>query len=239
LRATLERHVDFAALNASETFFVVSAVDVASGELKRFSNETLGGDPATEIASSHVMASGSLAPQFPWTRIGGRDYWDGGLVDNAPLGDAIDAFSHGDSVRRVLVVIDLYPLRARLPRTLADVEDRLHELSFGNRLRQDSATAKRVNDFVATIDELAALAPREALSENLASHVAWARAFKTIHVVDIDMQDPDGAGRPRSQEPGDDEFGLRDFSSDTVRRRRDVGYRQVRERLAPIFAGAS
>ena len=35
---TLGKHVDFAALNASATAFVVTAVDVATGELKRFRN---------------------------------------------------------------------------------------------------------------------------------------------------------------------------------------------------------
>jgi len=48
----------------------------------------------------------------------------------------------------MLVVMNLYPLRARLPRNFATVEDRLHELSFGNRLRQDHDTARRVNALV-------------------------------------------------------------------------------------------
>src|SRR5215207_7831385 len=38
LPRTLERHVDFAALNASETTFVATAVDVESGVLTRFRN---------------------------------------------------------------------------------------------------------------------------------------------------------------------------------------------------------
>ena len=67
----------------------------------------------------HIMASGSLAPQFPWTPIEARkrngepemrNYWDGGLVDNTPLGDALEAFSDGDKVYRLLIVLNLYPL---------------------------------------------------------------------------------------------------------------------------------
>ena len=68
-------------------------------------------------------------------------YWDGGLVDNAPLADAIDSFSADPDVERLLVVFNLYPLRARLPTNLPEVHDRVHELSFGNRLRQDARTA--------------------------------------------------------------------------------------------------
>jgi predicted acylesterase/phospholipase RssA len=238
LKATLRRHVDFAALNASETFFVVTAVDVNKGTLKRFSNRAIGGDPPTAIGAEHIMASGSLPPQFPWTKIDGCNYWDGGLVDNAPLGDAIDAFSHGDDVYRILVVMDLYPLRARLPRRIADVEDRIHELSFGNRLRQDNANAERINELVATIGTLAALLPPDAITGDLADRVAAARAFKAIEIVDIDMQNPVIEGRPRMQDPSDDEFGLRDFSQETVSRRRADGYRLVRDRLSPIFEAA-
>jgi NTE family protein len=238
LKATLERHVDFGALNASETFFLVTAVDINKGELKRFSNRAIGSDAPTKIATEHIMASGSLPPQFPWTKIDGCNYWDGGLVDNAPLGDAIDAFSHGDDVCRILVVMDLYPLRARLPRRLADVEDRIHELSFGNRVRQDHENAERINEFVATIGELAALVAPDAMPAALSDRVARARAFKTINIIDVDMQNPNMEGRPRLQDPSDDEFGLRDFSKDTVSRRRADGYRLVRDRLAPVFASA-
>jgi NTE family protein len=185
------------------------------------------------------MASGSLPPAFPWTKIAGHDYWDGGLVDNAPLGDAIDGFSHGDNVTRLLVVIDLYPLRARLPRTFADVDDRLHELSFGNRMRQDRETAKRVNEFVKTIEGLAAVTPAAALTDDLRDRIAWARAFKTIQIVDVDMQSPNATGEPRPEAPTDDEFGLRDFSKATVQRRRAAGYRLARRQLAPIFKAAA
>lgn len=223
LGATLERHVDFAALNASDTAFVVAAVDVEDGTLKHFSNHNLDDEKATVIDARHIMASGALPPQFPWVNIDGRVYWGGGLVDNAPLGDAIDAFSHGGDVKRLLVVIDLYPLRARRPRTIADVEDRDHELSFGNRVRQDGETARCINDFVDTIEKLVALMPEGAIQGDLADAVGRARAFKTIDVVDIDMQSRIVEGKPRPEDPSDDEFGLRDFSSETVRRRRDVG----------------
>jgi NTE family protein len=129
LLVTLARHVDFAALNASATAFAVTAVEVVTGTLRAFVNRPLGKVPATKIEPRHVLASGSLPPGFPWTEIDGMPHWDGGLVDNTPLGLAIDAFSTDAEVDRMLVVMNLYPLRARLPRNLAVVEDRMHELS--------------------------------------------------------------------------------------------------------------
>jgi predicted acylesterase/phospholipase RssA len=240
LKATLEKHIDFTALNANAVVLVVSAVDVESGELKRFSNRGIEGNPPVEgpIGPEHIMASGSLPPQFPWTEIKGRRYWDGGLIDNAPLGDTIDAFSRGDDVLRLLVVMDVYPLAARRPRRMTDVADRMHELSFGNRLRQDSERAWRINEFLRTIDELAALVPPDALPDDLEVRIAWARQFKSLQVVDIDMQNPSVDGKAPAQDSSDGEYGLRDFSPATVQRRREIGYRVTRARLAAVLAGA-
>lgn len=237
LLVTLARHVDFVALNASPTAFVVTAVEVVTGALQAFANKAIGPRiAATRIEPRHVLASGSLPPGFPWTEIDGMPYWDGGIVDNTPLGVAIDAFSADPAVDRMLVVMNLYPLRARLPRNLAAVEDRLHELSFGNRLRQDHDMARRINALVETIDALAAKAPPEAVDEWLSARLEEARRYKIIDaIVNIDMQDPSAALDPAAQQPADDKDGMRDFSPDTVRRRRRDGFRFAHDILRPAF----
>jgi len=236
LLVTLGRHVDFAALNASPTVFVVTAVEVVTGALRPFSNRPLRNLPATKIEPRHVLASGSLPPGFPWTEIDGMPYWDGGIVDNTPLGLAIDAFSADAAVDRILVVMNLYPLRARLPRNLAAVEDRLHELSFGNRLRQDHDTARRINALVETIEELAAKVAPDDRSEWLNARLDEARRYKIIDaIVNIDMQDPAATLVPSAQNPADDKDGMRDFSPDTVRRRRRDGFKFAQDILRPAF----
>ena len=236
LLATLGRHVDFAALNASQTVFVVTAVEVVTGALRPFSNRPLKHLPATKIEPRHVLASGSLPPGFPWTEIDGMPYWDGGIVDNTPLGLAIDAFSADAAVDRMLVVMNLYPLRARLPRNLAAVEDRLHELSFGNRLRQDHDMARRINALVETIDELATKVAPDDRGDWLNARLDEAVRYKLIDaIVNIDMQDPAATLVPSAQNPADDKDGMRDFSPDTVRRRRRDGFKFAHDILRPAF----
>jgi predicted acylesterase/phospholipase RssA len=236
LLVTLGRHVDFAALNASPTVFVVTAVEVVTGALQPFSNRPLKNLPATKIEPRHVLASGSLPPGFPWTEIDGMPYWDGGIVDNTPLGLAIDAFSADPAVDRMLVVMNLYPLRARLPRNLAAVEDRLHELSFGNRLRQDHDMARRINALVETIDELAAKVAPDERSDWLNARLDEAGRYKIIDaIVNIDMQDPAATLVPSTQNPADDKDGMRDFSPNTVRRRRRDGFKFAQDILRPAF----
>src|SRR4051812_24696587 len=251
LMRTLERHVDFAALNASPTTFVVTAVDVVSGVLTRFRNRPhpqegkdrpppkREADHVCEVGSRHILASASLAPQFPWTEIAGHAYWDGGLVDNTPLGDAIDAFSDDPHARRLLVVMNLYPLRARRPQNLAEVQDRVHELSFGNRLRQDHDSANRLNELIGTICELAALVPKGKIAGELKRRVDRANRFKVIRILDLDMQDPKHSPVPGRQDEADDQDGLRDFSPPTVERRRAHGYEFAQHQLGPWFEGAT
>lgn len=129
--------------------------------------------------------------------------------------------------------MNMYPLRARLPRNLAEVQDRVHELGYANRMRQDGATAKRVNDLVATVEALAALVPAGSLTGALKAQVDRALQFKVVKVVDVDMQDPSD-GEPFPQDPSDDQDGLRDFSPSTVERRRAQGYALTMKRLAPV-----
>jgi len=238
LLSTLHEHVDFDALNRSDTALTVTAVEVTSGRLTRFRNSSgaaHAGEPAPAggLGPEHVLASGSLAPQFPWVPVGSALYWDGGLVDNAPLGDAIDSFSDGPDVQRLLVVMNLYPLRARRPTNLPEVQDRVHELSYGNRLRQDTRSAERVNRLVTTIDELAALVPADAMPAALRREVQRAQLYKIVTVVDIDMQNPSGStASTADQRPADDTEGLRDFSARTVELRRSAGYHIAADRLA-------
>jgi predicted acylesterase/phospholipase RssA len=237
LIGTLKRHIDFHALNASRTAFIVTAVDVTGGTLKRFRNGAARNgeieDVPKEIEPCHVLASGSLPPPFPWTTIGNRLYWDGGIVDNTPLGDVIDAFTPGEEVDRLLIAMNLYPLRGRVPENLADVEDRVHELQLGNRMRQDRQIARRINALVETIEEFAALHPPK--DPWLQARLDEARRYKVIDAItEIDFQDPsDGPVIP--QDPADDQFGLRDFSPPTVARRRQNGYARAREKLLPLF----
>src|SRR5262245_24318430 len=242
LIGTLKRHVDFSALNASETAFIVTAVDVTSGKLTRFRNRAAragqddSDDPPVEIEPRHILASGSLPPQFPWTKIGEQLFWDGGIVDNAPLGDVIAAFTPDDKVDRLLIAMNLYPLRARLPKNLAGVEDRAHELQFGNRMRQDHETARRVNALLETIDELADLLKDKPLDDWLKARIEEAQLYKILDAVtQIDFQDPSTGPVPRPQDPSDDADGLRDFSPPTVTRRRRNGYAIAREKLVPLF----
>ena len=144
-----------------------------------------------------MIASGSLPPQFPWTDIGKAHYWDGGLVDNTPLGVAIDALA-ASGANRMLVVMNLFPLRARLPGNMTGVNDRMQELRYGNRLRQDNSFARRINALVETVEEMVKVTGYDGLDPWLRARIDEARRYTVLDaIVNVDMQDPDGEGEPR------------------------------------------
>jgi NTE family protein len=230
LLQTLSDHVDFNALNANKTAFVITAVDVESGVLTRFTNQKVGDTDPTTIEPHHVLASGSIPPQFPWTDISASDntvhhYWDGGIVDNTPLGDAIDAFSSDPGVTRLLVIMNLFPQTASLPRSLTQVNERLDQLRFGNRLRQDSSTARQMNALIATIQDLSALLSGP-LPEDLQKRVDKANAYKLVKLIEISLT---------ADAVSDDPNSFRDFSREGIVARRDAGRRIALSALRTTF----
>ncbi len=233
---TLKNHVDFVSLNASTTSFVVTAVDVSSGELIRFRNHPRENEAKIEIGPRHVLASGSLPPGFPAIAINDASFWDGGVIDNTPLGDAIEAFSGSDDVDRILVVMNLFRKKRATPKNMIEVNDRLSELRYGNRLRQDRANANTINQLVQTIDALAAAVPAGSLDPSLEKRVHDAARFKTLNAItDIDLADPDLMAKAGFSLSSDESGSFRDFSAAGVERRRDIGYRLAQLKLQELF----
>ncbi|MDP8931969.1 MAG: patatin-like phospholipase family protein [Actinomycetota bacterium] len=152
LRQTLDELVDPATLNDEETRVFVGAINVGTGEMAFFHSP--------ELTFEHVAASGSLPPGFPMTRIEGEWYWDGGLFSNTPLSPAINALEEaagGDpSAIRELIVVELFPMDAPVPRTLSDVVQRMVQLQYTSRLKLDKRFFDKIDRFVdlmARIDE--------------------------------------------------------------------------------------
>src|SRR5262249_1760099 len=74
-RATLAGLMDTEALadRAARPRLLLTATDISHGEIRPF-------DSAEEsLTLDHILASGSLPPNFPMTEVNGTAYWDGGL----------------------------------------------------------------------------------------------------------------------------------------------------------------
>ena len=82
LRAVLQRHVVFDALEDAALPFSVIVTDVSNGEEVRLDR-----GPAIDA----ILASAAIPGVFPPIEIDGRTFIDGGIVDNTPISQAIDA----------------------------------------------------------------------------------------------------------------------------------------------------
>jgi NTE family protein len=130
---------------------VVGAVDVASGEFKTFDNR----DPEG-LSFEHIVASGSLPPNFPNVKIkvNGKThhYWDGGLFWNTPLSPAINCLEECGTdradTRRELLVVELFPACGVVPRDMAGVMNRLSQLLFASKLELDAELFVRLNSII-------------------------------------------------------------------------------------------
>ncbi len=139
LRKALARQVDFARLREADTAGVfVSATNVWTGKLAVFERERLTAD--------HLMASACLPTVFQAVEIDGVPYWDGGYLGNPPLYPL-----HRGAVTRDIVLVQINPVERReTPRTQAEIQDRLNEITFNANLMREL----RAIDFVdGLIDE--------------------------------------------------------------------------------------
>ena len=126
LRETLNRLIDWDYLNSQGPRLTVGAVNVETGNFIRFDSHE------TRLGVDHIMASGALPPGFPAVEIDGQHYWDGGLVSNSPLHVVLEA----PSPRPLCIYqVDLYQSRDKLPRNMAQVEQREREIRFSSRTR--------------------------------------------------------------------------------------------------------
>jgi NTE family protein len=126
LKATLERLVDFDRINAGPMRLSVGATNVRTGNFTYFDTTT------HRVSVAHVMASGSLPPGFPATKIDGEDYWDGGLVSNTPLEWVLDSRPRKDTLA---FQIDLWCAAGELPRDFTHAAVREKDIRFSSRTR--------------------------------------------------------------------------------------------------------
>ncbi len=150
LHQTLLELVDFDLINRGPTRLSVGAVDVETGNFVYFDNRQ------QRLGPEHVMASGALPPGFPAVRIDGRSYWDGGLVSNTPLRHVAENLDGRDAT---IFQVDLFNARGAVPRTLAEVEDRVKDIQFSSRTRALTDMLRERHQMRRRLRDLAALLP--------------------------------------------------------------------------------
>jgi NTE family protein len=127
LREVVEQSVDFSVLNAPECPYKIflSATNVKTGKVKIFERGELSVDAA--------LASACLPFMFQTVEIAGEPYWDGGYMGNPALFPLIYNCTSTD-----VVIVHINPVaREEVPKTAADILNRINEISFNSSLMRE------------------------------------------------------------------------------------------------------
>jgi NTE family protein len=155
---TMQRFIDFDRLNSADApNVVITATNVVSGEIERFSNRT------HELRPEHIMASGALPPSFPPIEIDGEFYWDGGIYDNTPIQSLIRVLDEHEIEHMPIFVVELFGALGDTPKNLSESIDRMTELVYEDKFWKTFEGHDAAYDYSAMLwdldDQLAKDAP--------------------------------------------------------------------------------
>nr|WP_269808645.1 DUF3734 domain-containing protein [Enterovibrio nigricans] len=204
LFSTLEDLADWDLINSKKARLTVGATRVTDGELVFFDSES------DKMIPAHAVASGSLPPGFPATKVGTDHYWDGGVVSNTPLNGILDLA--GDE-ELLIFMVDLWNAVGDMPKTMSEVLWREKEIQYASRTCEhiEALIAKR------NLDHVLSKAP-ELVDSKQVPDVTSLKAGKKIDIVHITF-DPLTGHIPLS----DTEFSRR-----SIRLRSDSGYQDMK-----------
>jgi NTE family protein len=126
LRHILGQAIDFERLRKSSGIkLFLNATNVRTGKVRLFRN--------AEITPDAVMASACLPLMFQAVEIDGEAYWDGGYMGNPAIFPLIYECQSVD-----VVVVHINPIaRPDVPRTAAEILNRVDEISFNSSLMRE------------------------------------------------------------------------------------------------------
>jgi NTE family protein len=176
LKSTLERLVDFNLINAGATRFSAYAVNVGTGNIASFDSAT------RQIRPDHILASGSLPPAFPTTKIAGEYYWDGGLVCNTPLQWVLDTAPRKDTLA---FNVDMWSTGGDLPHDFVESEVREKDILFSSQTRMATDQFKQVQSLRRATARLLAKMPYELRQTPEAKALAAEADEKVYNVIQL------------------------------------------------------
>jgi NTE family protein len=159
LATTLDKYVDYDKLNPRgkpNARLIISATNVLTAEPLVFDSSK------EQITPKHILAaSGYPLYNFPWIEVKKGVYaWDGSLLSNTPLREAIDA---SPVIDKRIFLVENYPRNIDvLPRTLPEVHHRARDIMFSDKTGHNVTMAKVITRYLEYIEELYQIVERHA-----------------------------------------------------------------------------
>jgi NTE family protein len=148
---TLEKYIDYNKLKPNgnpNARLILTAVNVLTADPLTFDSSK------QQITSKHILATSAYPLyNFPWIEVEDGVYaWDGGLLNNTPLREVIDASPVND--KRIFLV-ENYPKRVNaLPKNLPEVYHRARDIMFSDKTVYNVRMSKVITLYLRYIEEL-------------------------------------------------------------------------------------
>ena len=208
LEATLNELVDFKYLNAGQVRLTVSAVNIATGELRKFENTV------EKITAKHIMASAALPPGFPPVEINGADYWDGGIYSNTPLDIVLD---DQDRQNTLCFMVDLWDPSETVPASIAEAITRQKDIQYASRSKEHLEDHERMQNLRRAVQILAEKLPVKERNSAATKQLVQLGCSSTINIVRLVMK----------ALPSDDQNKDIDFATSTIETRWQAGLKDI------------
>ena len=191
LMATLDRLVDWDLLNSGPVRISVGAVNVQTGNFRYFDSRD------ERLDARHIMASGALPPGFPPVEIDGESWWDGGLVSNTPLDYVLEGEGEHDLM---IFQVDLFPARGPMPQTIGEAEERVKDIRFSSRTRQNTDTNLKLNRARVAFHSLVEKLPPELRDSEEVRVIAHAARQNRVVIAQLIYRDKAWEGEAKDYE---------------------------------------
>ncbi|MDQ3967523.1 MAG: patatin-like phospholipase family protein [Thermoproteota archaeon] len=164
LAKTLDKYVDYKKLSPTgkpNARLIITATNVLTAEALVFDSSK------QQITPKHILAaSGYPSYNFPWVEVEKGVYgWDGSLLSNTPLREAIDASPVND---KQIFLVENYPKRIDvLPGNLPEVHHRARDIIFSDKTEHNMTMSKVITRYLQYIEELYQIVEKHADHANL------------------------------------------------------------------------
>jgi NTE family protein len=137
LHELVQRHFNEKAVRGCQDIKAfVASTNVRTGKVRIFTRE--------ELSIEALLASAALPNMHDAVILDGEPYWDGGFRGNPPIWPFIN---HCESCDVVLVEVDP-PVREGVPRSNAEVANRLNEITFSGALMAEMRAIAFVQELI-------------------------------------------------------------------------------------------
>ncbi|MFA6301779.1 MAG: patatin-like phospholipase family protein [Legionella sp.] len=126
LQEVLESIIDIDAIKKQQIIkLFICATNIRTGKIRIFNTN--------ELSIDAVLASACLPKLFQAVEIDNEYYWDGGYLGNP----AIFPLIYNSECRDIIVVHTIPDEREEIPKTVAEIDMRLREVSFNSSLKRE------------------------------------------------------------------------------------------------------